>query len=762
MSLPDSSSNPAQNSEVQNGAVQSASFDLLDEHIQHFIWQDGWDSLREVQELAIQHIVPAQSDVIVAAATAAGKTEAAFFPALTHILKHTDDQGLPQGLIVYVSPLKALINDQFGRLDRLCDTLDVPVWPWHGDMPASLKKRFMAKRTGVLLITPESLEALLCNKGTQVSYIFEHLQFLIIDELHAFIGQERGKQLQSLLHRIESARGQAVPRIGLSATLGDMRMAADFLRPGCADQVVLVQAASGSANLKVLLKGYEEPLAKDEAEEAARRAGHRVVPPLVASHLYKVLLGSNNLIFPNSRKEVERYTHLLNTLCEQNQVPRTYWPHHGSLSKTLREETEQALKQKDVPASAVCTNTLELGIDIGAVKSVVQIGPSPSVASLRQRLGRSGRRAGEAAILRGYCIEDEIGANPTWRTLLRLNTVQMTAMVELLLENWFEPPRSEGLHLSTLVQQILSTIAQQGGVKAPELYQLLCDPNKPGTPFASVSKAEFVELLKALGEREFLMQDADGSLLHGPKGEQVVNHYSFYAAFAEDFEFSVIHEGKVLGSLPLLGPVKPKQRVLFGGRTWLIEHIDMDKRAILVRLSPGGAPPDFQKPPGYVHTFVRQQMYRLLASERTPVFLDAKAQQFLSQARQAFKDKGLDKQCCLEHGGKFLVFTWLGDEANAALGFWLETQGFQVDCLGPFITVDKPQLTRQGLLATLQAMATQEPPPLPVLLEEAENLVKEKWDSVLSDALLQKTYASSHLNFKEARRWLSTLNADQF
>lgn len=151
---------------------ESSSFQLLDERIQRFIWAEGWESLRDAQEAAIPIVVKADCDVIVAAATAAGKTEAAFLPALTHLLALDTP-----GLVVYISPLKALINDQFGRLDRLCEQLEVPVWPWHGDVSSSVKTKFLAKRHGVLLITPESLEALLCNRGTTIRSAFERLTY---------------------------------------------------------------------------------------------------------------------------------------------------------------------------------------------------------------------------------------------------------------------------------------------------------------------------------------------------------------------------------------------------------------------------------------------------------------------------------------------------------------------------------------------------------------------------------------------------------
>ena len=249
---------------------------------------------------------------------------------------------------------------------------------------------------------------MLCNRGTSIKAVFEHIAFFVVDELHAFIGSERGKQLQSLMHRIEMTVGHKVPRIGLSATLGEMSLAKAFLRPGKDASVELVNPRSESMDFKILLKGYVEPLIiRTENDENTEHEPE--TPGLIAHHLFKSLRGSNNLVFPNSRGEVERYTHLLNKLCDQLQVPNEFWPHHGSLSKEIRTETEAALKQKNLQATAICTNTLELGIDIGAVKSIAQIGAPPSVASLRQRLGRSGRRNGEPAILRCYSKEDALG-----------------------------------------------------------------------------------------------------------------------------------------------------------------------------------------------------------------------------------------------------------------------------------------------------------------------------------------------------------------
>lgn len=723
----------------------SSSFHLLDERIQRFIWAEGWESLRDAQEQSIPLLIHADRDVIVAAATAAGKTEAAFLPALTHLLQSEEPR-----LIVYISPLKALINDQFGRLDKLCEQLDIPVWPWHGDIGATSKTKFLKQRHGVLLITPESLEALLCNRGTSIAAVFQMTAFFVVDELHAFIGSERGKQLQSLMHRIENVLCRDVPRVGLSATLGDMGLAADFLRPGHGTGVNIVVSASGGNELKILVKGYEEPLVVRQRGE--EEAPEPATPGLIAAHMYKALRSSNNLVFPNSRSEVERYTSLLNGLCERNKVPQEFWPHHGSLSKEIRAETEAALKQKEVPATAICTNTLELGIDIGAVKSVVQIGPPPSVASLRQRLGRSGRRKGEPAILRGYCIEDAIDVHSGFGTRLRLGLVQTVAMISLLLEGWFEPPVTQGAHLSTLVQQMLSAIAQNGGATIGQLYVLLC---APGTPFEETTKEDFMSLVRHLGTKELLVQDSSGLLLHGPLGEKFVNHYTFYAAFASDEEFRLVAGTRTLGTLPVSQMLSIGQRILFAGKTWIVEMVDEAQKVITVKRASGGAPPLFSGGSGRVHTKVRQRMRELLESTEKIVFIDEVAQRFLEEARSSFRALNLTSECLVDQGHELLVVTWLGDAANEALACFMNQRGFSAAPSGPGIEVVKGGHTIDNILDALLDAALVEQPSVSELLEGARNLEREKWDWALPPELLKKAYASLNLDIQAAKQWVS-------
>jgi len=218
----------------------------------------------------------------------------------------------------------------------------------------------------------------------------------------------------------------------------------------------------------------------------------------ISNSVYDSLRGTSNLIFANSRARVETVADLLRRKCEINRVPNEFWPHHGSLSKELREDAEAAIKDKSRPVNVVCTSTLEMGIDIGTVNSIAQIGAPPSVASMRQRLGRSGRR-GNPAILRIYIQEPEICEDTPPSDALRSDLVQSIAMVRLLIDKWNEPPSKNGLHLSTLVQQILSSIAQYGGISAIQLWQLLCGDQGP---FSPVDRQMLVELLRVMGQHK--------------------------------------------------------------------------------------------------------------------------------------------------------------------------------------------------------------------------------------------------------------------
>lgn len=717
----------------------SSAFELLDERIQRWIWMQEWSELRDIQERSIREILGGAHDVIITAATASGKTEAAFLPVLTKLMQEED------ALVIYISPLKALINDQFGRLTGLCELLEVPVWPWHGDVSQSTKARFIKKPAGVLLITPEALEATLCNRGSALPRLFGKLQSLVIDELHAFIGEERGKQLQSILHRIEDAVGRRVQRIGLSATLGDMPMAAEFMRPRDSRATSILQSGSEGNSLKLIIKGYLQDVPDNPMLEFQGPQSDEAV----VEDLYKVMRGSNNLLFPNTRAMVERYANALRARCEADGVPNEFWPHHGSLSREIREDTEHALKSREMPATAVCTNTLELGIDIGPVKSVGQVGAPHAVSSLRQRLGRSGRRKGQSAILRVYCVEPELTTSSHLLDELREGFVQSCAMVSLLLDGWFEPPKVDGLHLSTLVQQLLSLIAQKSGVRPDKAYVLLC---KTG-PFSGVSPADFGELLKQLGKLDLVMQESDGTLLHGKRGEALVNHYSFYAAFAEEAEFRIVTAGRTLGSMPISNPVAEGSYLLFGGKNWRVTQVDMKSKTLTVDPAKTGKPPQFHSGGAVVHGVVRERMRAILADSADLPYVDPMGARLLEEARAAFARTGLKEADIVQQGSRILVFTWMGDAANHALVLALKQAGVDCQVQGPIIEVQAGCRNVQVLRQVFAAIGDSDPIDPLRLLEGASNLGKEKWDWALPVPLLKRAYASLWLDIPAAQAW---------
>src|SRR4051794_40806854 len=233
----------------------SRSFEQLHPSVQRWIWDRRWTELRDAQESAIPLILEGQRDIIISAATASGKTEAAFLPIASHLLQRKSE-----ALALYVSPLKALINDQQPRIESLFENCNLPVYSWHGDISAAKKWEFEKDPRGALLITPESLESIFVRKGFYVGHIFRFLSCIVVDELHSFINTHRGLQLSSLLTRLETALNRRVPRVGLSATLGEMSIATNFLRPGDGDRVAIIQSQTAGQELKLLLKGYVEPV----------------------------------------------------------------------------------------------------------------------------------------------------------------------------------------------------------------------------------------------------------------------------------------------------------------------------------------------------------------------------------------------------------------------------------------------------------------------------------------------------------------------
>ncbi|WP_437975179.1 DEAD/DEAH box helicase [Sorangium sp. So ce295] len=730
---------PPSSSEHEPGAPVPA-FGRLHEKIQRWIWDEQWKELRDLQELAVEPILSGERDVILSAATASGKTEAAFFPICTRILER-EGTGVRA---LYVSPLKALINDQFRRLERLCERLDIPVHRWHGDVSSERKRRFLQHPGGILLITPESLEALFVVHGSQIARLFQPISYAVIDELHSFIGSERGRQLQSLLHRMEVAVKRRIPRVALSATLGDMKIAAEFLRPWHADEVQVITSAAGGGELRLIVRGFLTRRPEDTPEDEVTEDVHAI-----ADQLFRTLRGSDNLIFANRRGEVELYADLLARKSERERVPNEFFAHHGSLAKELREDVEARLKKEiPGPVNVVCTSTLEMGIDIGSVRSVAQLGAPFSVASLRQRLGRSGRREGEPAILRAYVREEEVTDTTAPPQQIRAQLVQTIAIVSLLLEKWCEPPVRGKLHLSTLVQQLLSTIAQHGGVKPLDAYRVLCETG----PFADISRAMFASLLRCLGYAEVVTQSSDGTLLLDRTGERVVNHYSFFTAFQTPEEFRLVNEGRTLGTLPVKNPLVEGAYLIFGGRRWRILSVDLEHKVADLAAAAGGRVPSFGDGAGFVHDRVRERMRELYESFEMPSFVDPRASELLVEGRTNFDRLGLRERRVIAWGRDAVLFPWAGDRVMNTTAVMMAKRGFEVAGLGVALLISRA--TPERILATLSDIVDEGPGDSVALARTVRNKAVEKYDEYLSEELLSATYASGMLDVQGMHRCL--------
>ncbi len=656
----------------------STAFDSLAEPIRRWIWRKGWTALRDIQERAIPCLIDGEDDVVIAAATAGGKTEAAFFPLISKALATTKGNGFD---LVYVGPLRALINDQFQRLADLCESLEFPVTPWHGDISQGVKLRAAKNPRGILLITPESLEAQFVRHGMSIPRLFAGTQAVVIDELHALLDSERGIHLRSLLTRMELALGRRVRRVGLSATLGDMALVNAYLRPESPDRVVQLVSHSDGQELRVQLRGYiaqgDDELSESQTAQPKQAEEEKVSAVRAAGkHLFDNLRGTDNLVFANSRQRVEVFSDLLRTMCEKRSIPNEFFPHHGSLSREHREYVEIRLKG-GLPVTAISTSTLELGIDIGEVECIGQIGAPWSVASLRQRLGRSGRRPGQPAILRMYAIEARTDADSHPADRMHLQLVRSVAMIELLIEGWCEPPKKEMLHLSTFTHQILSVIAERNGASVSRIHTVLCERG----PFRSVDQSLFKRLLRRLGDPEVALieQAPDGTLLLGENGERLVEHYSFYAVFQTPQEFSVEFKGKTLGKIPSHVPLVKDLTIILAGKRWRIEEVDDKNKVIQVAPDHAGKPPIFGGDPGEVHQKVVERMREVLCADAIPVYLDETAAKILSSARAAYRRFGLEEQPIKILGeGRYLLAPWTGTIGTVSLAMVLASLGYSV------------------------------------------------------------------------------------
>ena len=676
--------------------MSKEAFSLLHPSVQEAIWKMGWKVLKPIQGQAIHTICETERHLVICAPTAGGKTEAAFLPIISKLA--TNPQ--PSVQAIYVGPLKALINDQFRRLEELCNKLEIPVHRWHGDVPVNQKKKLRENPCGILLITPESLESNFINYGVQVPRVYQHLSFVVIDELHSFFGNERGMHLQSLLSRLQNTVGFAPRLVGLSATLADPQLARAFLAPDAVESVQVIQDHSAEREIQFGIKTFleappereilaprltpEQSLAFASSLTAQAVGSEKELAALIeeqkpavitgktksndalneiANHIIQTFQSSTNLIFGNAKAAIEDLADILHERVREEKWPvDPFVVHHGSLSKDLREDAEAALKS-GVPTTALCSSTLEMGIDIGNVRAIGQIDTPWSVASMVQRLGRSGRREGEPAIMRMYVRENSPHSRSTLTDLLFPDLLRAIAMTRLMLVKWLEPFDQNQMHVSTLIHQILSFLKQTGGMSAANLYRALCQRG----PFRSVNQSQFTLLLRGLAEHELLQQVPQGDLILGLLGECITAKFDFYAAFQTTEEFVIRCGQEEIGKLPasVIPPVG--EHLVLAGRRWQVREILFNQKLVLVTASPGKRLRPFGGVAGEIHTRVVREMKTVLLNNDEPAYLDRNSKILLCAARQTARVVSLDKTDVVIGRQNIQWFPWIGTRALRTL-----------------------------------------------------------------------------------------------
>ncbi|MCL2519003.1 MAG: DEAD/DEAH box helicase, partial [Oscillospiraceae bacterium] len=437
----------------------SGVFERLAPFIKEYIYAHHWDELREIQVEACKVIFDTDNHLLLASGTASGKTEAAFLPVLTDITNNPSSSIA----VLYIAPIKALINDQFLRLNDLLQEANIAVWHWHGDVSPSHKKKMLQNPSGVLQITPESLENMLLNKGNELIRMFGDLRYVIIDEVHNFMGSDRGMQVLCQLERLMWHTRAMPRRIGLSATLGDYTLAEKWLASGTNVAVTTPVVHIGNKSIKLAVEHFYE--SQDVSKETSDSESEL---PLKASafweYLYEKTLNKKCIVFVNLRNDSEMVIAMLRQMADLRGMPDVYHVHHGSISAALREGAEQDMKESIGPVVISATLTLEMGIDIGRLESIFQVNAPNSVSSFLQRLGRSGRR-GNAAEMWFLCKEEQPSGVPLPPQQMPWRLLQTVAILQLYLEDrWVESPLVMKYPLNLLYHQTMSIVASYGEI----------------------------------------------------------------------------------------------------------------------------------------------------------------------------------------------------------------------------------------------------------------------------------------------------------
>ena len=721
-------------------------FDRYAPFVQEYIYQNHWENLRSIQVAAADAIFNTDENVLLTASTASGKTEAAFFPIITLF-----SEEMPSSVgCIYIGPLKALINDQFSRLNDLCAEADIPVWHWHGDVAQSHKAKLMKHPSGILQITPESLEALLLHKHAAIAKLFGDLRFVVIDEVHSLLRGDRGGQTLCLIERLSRIAGVNPRRIGLSATIGDPEGTGEFLSLGTGRKTIIPKIDAKGSKWRLSMEHFyvkdaqaaedkQIPGALPVLEEKTDDAPANADPGI--GYIFEHTRGKKCLVFVNSREECEMVTTTLRHYCELNHEPDRFLVHHGNLSASYRETAEGIMKDDSQYMTTVTTATLELGIDIGRLERAFQIDAPWTVSSFLQRMGRTGRR--ELPPEMWFVIrEDEPEVRAMLPTTIPWKLLQGIALVQLYLEErWVEPPRLDRLPFSLLYHQTMSTLASCGELSPRALADRVLRLHY----FHRITQEDYRVLLRHLIATDHIQQTEQGGLIVGLAGERVINSFKFYGVFQESEEYTVRSESQELGTV--VSPPPVGEKLAIAGHVWQVLDVDHKRRLIYCRQVKGSVPAYFGQCPGDLHTKILTRMRRVLQEDRQYPYLMKNAVARLEQARFTAAHSGAAEKTLINLGGNmWCLLPWVGTYTFLTMERFLKIKcadrlGLRnLDSARPFFI----QFTMKADEATFFRVLAEEirKPIDPMELVYPKELpLFDKYDEYLPEELVKKGFA---------------------
>ncbi|AVM44439.1 DEAD/DEAH box helicase [Victivallis lenta] len=724
--------------------------------IRDFIYQNNWESLRAIQVAAGDAVFNTDDNLLLSASTASGKTEAAFFPILTLF---TEDMPKSVGA-VYIGPLKALINDQFQRLNDLCREADIPVWHWHGDVAQSRKKRLLENPSGILQITPESLEALLLHKHAYIARLFGDLRFIVIDEVHSLMRGDRGGQTLCLIERLSKLAGVNPRRIGLSATIGDLESTGKFLSAGTGRKTAIPKIEAGGARWRLSMEHFYVLGAQAAEEREIQDAqpeldGKTDTAPVNADpamgYIFEHTRGKKCLVFLNSREECEAATTTLRQYCEIRHEPDRFLIHHGNLSTSYRETAEAIMKDEEQFLTTVTTATLELGIDIGRLERAFQVDAPFTVSSFLQRMGRTGRR--DLPPEMWFVMQEE---QPEARAMLPVTVpwtlIQGIALIQLYREErWVEPPKLDRLPFSLLYHQTMCTLASCGEMSAAALASRVLSLSY----FHRITQEDYRLLLRHLVSTEQIQKTEEGGLIIGLAGERQTSSFKFYAVFKENEEYTVRNESQELGTIVMPPPVGEK--IALAGHVWIVEEVDHKRHLVYCSQVRGKVPAYFGQCPGDIHTRILERMREVLRENCSYPYLMKNAVARLDEARRTARHSGMTEESLICLGGDmWCLFPWLGTYAFLALERFIKIKcgpalGLSaLDSSRPYFLIFRMKASKEEFFRLLGEMEKQPLDPME-LIYKGEVPLFEKYDEFLPQQLVRKGFAYGILGIDEMR-----------